>query len=100
TPSPLALRERERTHILQPRAGSASAFTATARHSLLLPVRSRRDMSRTGLPAAESVNLPRGPSTGVLRIAAASCSRLPRSPPTAFRPLARICAAAVHIHAH
>src|SRR5262249_31589514 len=51
---------------LQPRAGSASALTATERYSLLMPLTSRRYMSCTGLPAADSVNLPRGLSTTAL----------------------------------
>ena len=55
-------------------------------------------MSCTGLPAGEIVNLPRGLSTTVFLIAAASWSRFARSPPTAFRPAARICARVVALY--
>src|ERR1700720_1349377 len=56
--------------ILQPRAGSASALTATLTYLLSSPCTLRRYMSCTGLCALDRVNLPRGLSISVFSIAA------------------------------
>src|SRR5262249_48267227 len=78
---------------LQPRAGSATALTATPTTLFSLPSTLRRYMSCTGLCALDSVIAPRGLSILVDSIAATSSLRLEISPLTAVRPALSNCAA-------